>query len=443
MKKILTFTLLLISLFVLGACNFPVPGGNNDNNNADPVALAAPVVTVDESGLASWEAVEHASGYIYKIGNGADKLTTKTSVQLVAGESIVVKAKGDGKNYTDSEFSASVTYTVEEVPATVVGLPTPAAGYYMRDAEIIQDGDVRYLIYTTNKTVAEDDNVIAIRKADLTEEGWVYGAEVVVLEPSADGWDKYLGSASVVKGEFALNGETYNYLMAYQGTTQSSGSASSIGLAVAKEIQGEWVKVGTAPVIAFDAKEHGLNMAGCYAPSVVNYTKVSGIRIFYSYADKYGHFAYFWDADLSDLSNIKGVKALITNEGGLSDGGAGGVMFPNADFAYDSVNCVFYTVKDYSPAAASKPSFAERFELAHIAEEELYTTDKGLGWVSDVLMDNFDLELDLEYERVYSACIVSDAYGHMLEGNIEIVYNTCMAGDDYLYTQKFLTYIHE
>ena len=435
MKKILTFALLLISVCMLAACD--TNSGNNETPK-EPIALATPVVTVNEDGLASWAAVDHASGYIYKIDNGSEKLTTNTSMQLQNGESIVVKAKGDGKNYTDSAFSASVTYTV----AAEVGIPTPTAGFYMRDADVLQDNNVRYLVYTTNKTVTEEDNVIAIRKAELTAEGWVYGEEVVVLEGSAEGWDQYIGSASVVKGVFALEGETYNYLMAYQASTDADCLASSIGLAVAKEIQGTWVKVGTSPVIEFDAEEYGSNMAGCYAPSVVNYNKQSGIRIFYSYADKYGHFAYFWDANLADLSSIDGDKAMITTGGNISDGGAV-VMFPNADFAYDSVNGVFYTVKDYNPAASTRPTFAERFEVLHIAEEELYTTDAGTGWVSDFLRDDIDLELELNYERAYSACIVSDVYGHMLEGNIEVVYNNCKVGNDYLYTQRFLTYIHE
>lgn len=434
MKKILSFVLLFVSVCLLTSCDktqdTPTP--------KDPVALATPVVTINEEGLASWEAVANASGYVYKISNGAEKLTTKTSMQLQNGESIVVKAKGDGKNYKDSDYSASVTYT----KALQVGLPTPEAGFYMRDADVLQDGNVRYLVYTTNKTITEEDNVIAIRKAELSNDGWVYGEEVVVLEPSADGWDQYIGSASVTKGVFALEGETYNYLMAYQGSTDADCLASQIGLAVAKDIQGEWVKVGNAPVIEFDASEYGANMAGCYAPSVVNYNKQSGIRVFYSYADKYGHFAYFWDADLSDLLNIDGDKAMITTHGEIANG-AGEVMFPNADFAYDSVNNVFYTVKDYSPAASTMPSFAERFEVLHIAEEELYTTDKGTGWVSDFLRDDMDLDLPLDYERAYSGCIVSDIYGHMLEGNIEVVYNNCKVGSDYLHTQKFLTYIHE
>ena len=75
------------------------------------VALSVPVVTVSESGVASWDEIENASGYAYKIDDGEEKATNNTSVTLADGQSIVVKAVGDGKRYSDSEWSTSQTYT--------------------------------------------------------------------------------------------------------------------------------------------------------------------------------------------------------------------------------------------------------------------------------------------------------------------------------------------
>ncbi len=79
--------------------------------------LGTPTVTISNTGLASWAAVTNASSYAYKISGGAETPTTATSVQLTDGQSIVVKAVGDGTNYTDSDYSASKTYTT--------GTPTP------------------------------------------------------------------------------------------------------------------------------------------------------------------------------------------------------------------------------------------------------------------------------------------------------------------------------
>ena len=75
-----------------------------------PTKLGVPVITVSDSGVASWNAVPNASSYLYKINGGAEVPTTATSVQLSDGQSIVVKAVGDGTNYTDGDYSTSQIY---------------------------------------------------------------------------------------------------------------------------------------------------------------------------------------------------------------------------------------------------------------------------------------------------------------------------------------------
>lgn len=437
-KSFILLTTLLASTLVMTGCGKNNNSGNNNNNNNSQqqqvVTLAIPVVTVNqETGLASWEAVANAKGYIYKL-NGKEQATLKTSIQLNNGDTLQVKATGDGKSYLHSEYSTEVTYT----QASQTGLPVPESGYYMTNADVIQEGNVRYLVYTTNKSKAQEDSVIAVRKGELTSDGWVYGSQTIILEASADGWDQYIGSASISKGTFAFENETYNWVMAYAATTSDDGMANSIGLAFAKEIDGEWHTL-EKPIIEYDAEVYGANMSGCYAPSVVNYNKAGGVRVFYTYADAYGHFSYFYDMDLSDLSSVDGVSAMITNKGDIQ-GGDAVTMFPNADFAYDSVNKVFYAVKDFSPTASTKPNFADEFELLHIAEEELYTTESMTGWVSDFYLDYIDLNNG--YERAYSACIVSDFFGHKLE-TTEIVYNVCETGNGYLHTQKLMSYVEE
>ncbi len=91
-----------------------------------PTKLGAPTVTISSTGLASWSAVANASSYVYKINGGAETTTTATSVQLTDGQSIVVKAVADETNYTDSDYSATQTYTAG-TPApqpTKLGAPT-------------------------------------------------------------------------------------------------------------------------------------------------------------------------------------------------------------------------------------------------------------------------------------------------------------------------------
>ncbi len=87
----------------------------------DPEQLATPVVSVSEEGLATWEEVENASGYMYKLNGGAEQLFEGETLeyQLEDGQSISVMAKGDGKYYSDSDWSEAKLYT-----APVVSQPT-------------------------------------------------------------------------------------------------------------------------------------------------------------------------------------------------------------------------------------------------------------------------------------------------------------------------------
>ncbi|MBE5765453.1 MAG: hypothetical protein E7339_07675 [Clostridiales bacterium] len=85
-----------------------------------PTKLGTPTVMISGEGLASWTAVANASSYVYKINGGAETPTTATSVQLSEGQSIVVKAVGNGISYTDSDYSDSKTYTVNAPTTTTV-----------------------------------------------------------------------------------------------------------------------------------------------------------------------------------------------------------------------------------------------------------------------------------------------------------------------------------
>ena len=328
------------------------------------------------------------------------------------------------------------------------GLPAAERGHYINNSDLLEDDGTRWLLYTTNETAGEEDNVIALRKGTFEEgegKGWKYGEENIVLRGGEDGWDEYIGSASIVKGTFELGGTDYSWLMAYCGTSQADETQFEIGLAVAQSPDGTWTKVGTAPVVTFDTAALGApeTSVGCYAPSLVNYTKESGIRLFYSYADQYGHFAKFVDIDASDLdAPVVSGEAMVPTEGEIA-GGDQVPMFPNADFAYDADNGVFYAVKDYSPVPSMEPQFAARIQLLSIDEEELYTTDIGEGWSSIRNWDNTDTP-DGMYERLYGACIVSDAYGHTDSATgAEIIYNVCeleVDNEDYLFTQNLMTF---
>ncbi len=83
-------------------------------------SLNAPYVSLNGN-VASWTAVSGATGYTYKIDNGAEQNTLEMSVQLTNGQSIIVKAVGDGVTTLDSNWSNTITYIAE-------GEVTPTTG---------------------------------------------------------------------------------------------------------------------------------------------------------------------------------------------------------------------------------------------------------------------------------------------------------------------------
>lgn len=332
---------------------------------------------------------------------------------------------------------------------TTYGLPVAETGHYIKDSDLLEDNGTRWLLYTTNETTGDYDNVIAVRKGTYEEgegKGWKYGSETIALSGDAGKWDENIGSASLVKGSFTYAENEYAWMMAYCATSQSTERQYSIGLAVAASPDGEWTKVSETPLLEYDDGVYGATSMGYYAPSLVNMDKESAVRVFYTYADAYGHFAGFVDLDASNLDTISlSGKVQCPNSGEIA-GGDNVAMFPNADFAYDATAGKIYAVKDYSPAAATKPNYSDRIQLLNIEESELYTAEEGEGWKGLKTWDFTETE-DGAWERLYGACIISDAYGH-IDGTKaqEIIYNICELEADneeyWEFTQNLQSFVY-
>lgn len=77
----------------------------------EPTKLQSPVVSISQTGLATWSVVPNAVSYTYKINGGTEISTSTTAVQLTNGQSIEVKAVAGSEDYLDSDFSVAQTYT--------------------------------------------------------------------------------------------------------------------------------------------------------------------------------------------------------------------------------------------------------------------------------------------------------------------------------------------
>ncbi len=120
--------LMALSLIISICMCFAFAGCDSCNDDKAPAKLLTPVVTIDDKGVASWLEVENASGYAYVIGDGEETATDNLSVNLADGQSIKVKAKGDGKNYTDSDFSEVKTYTAPSKQPVQLAGPSVSIG---------------------------------------------------------------------------------------------------------------------------------------------------------------------------------------------------------------------------------------------------------------------------------------------------------------------------
>ena len=75
----------------------------------EPTKLGDVTLTL-KGHTASWEAVESACRYAYQINGGEVVETMLRSVVLSAGDTIRVKAIGDGVDYIDGDYCATVTH---------------------------------------------------------------------------------------------------------------------------------------------------------------------------------------------------------------------------------------------------------------------------------------------------------------------------------------------
>lgn len=325
-----------------------------------------------------------------------------------------------------------------------------AFGWANSDPSAIQTTDgTRYVYYTANQTIFGFDNAIVCRKGVAVNGVYEYENRKTVLTVTENSWDSFhIGSADVVKGKFTYQGTTYSYLMAYQANAiESEERCFEIGFAVSNDPYGKFVKVGTKAVLSNDATKNKENVLGYYAPSLVSNDGEGNVRLFFTYGNAFGHFQYFADINCSNLDNIAPFGTIILSGEGLATG-EGIVMFPNADFIYDSANGRYFVIKDFSPSADTLPRKAYQIELAVIDEDNLLTADLYNGWESLQIINGFTVMGDKDgWERIYSGSIVSDEYGNKLSGDkIEILYNACDIADnepdDYLWTPSIHSYIY-
>ena len=342
----------------------------------------------------------------------------------------LVSCGKNNKNSTSAKTENGSNGTVEEVfeakPVDgIAPLFDEGLGYFNTNPSIIDVSEnERYVFYTVNEKYKQESYNIAVRKATKEGSEWKYGEKKIILRPSENGWDKNrVLACDVVKGNFTYQNETYSYLMAYEGNNSKSEVHFSIGLAVSKTLDGDWIKVGTEPIIKYNPNEYGLNGWGCGQPSLVSYDKQGKVYLFYTLGEPMLSEQRVCEMDASNLDNIKKNSFhSILNTDGLLDYDSN-VAFVDADFAIDETTNELISVRNVNPVSSTPPMTYKAVQVAKMPLAGMYKLDSSWTIIEEKvnMLDLDDPEHDKDgWERVLSGCIISDPYSRASVNNLSI-----------------------
>lgn len=309
-------------------------------------------------------------------------------------------------------------------------------GIYNYCPSVLEEADgTRYLYYCTNRESYKIIDYIGCRRGTRNADGsYTYGAETVVLAPTAGAWDAHhTCDPSVVRGDFTYKGQSYRYLMAYLGCTSYDNQDNEIGFAVANDPMGPFVKIADTPTIPYvregDAWQWGVGQA-----SLVSRDKGSRVYVFYTEGTATRTHEFVDEWDFADLENPVRLSHTDLATTGLTTRTGGGDYIGNADFAYDADSNSFYMATDSHPYPSDEPNYiAEYFRVAYFAGDD----------VTRVRWNELEHigPAETGFARNHNVGLVRDAYGWLPGGNSLTVYYTGAGkGANALWTYRLHAY---
>ncbi len=309
-------------------------------------------------------------------------------------------------------------------------------GIYNYCPSVLEEADgTRYLYYCTNRESYKIIDYIGCRRGTRNADGsYTYGAETVVLAPTAGAWDAHhTCDPSVVRGDFTYKGQSYRYLMAYLGCTSYDNQDNEIGFAVANDPMGPFVKIADTPTIPYvregDAWQWGVGQA-----SLVSRDKGSRVYVFYTEGTATRTHEFVDEWDFADLENPVRLSHTDLATTGLTTRTGGGDYIGNADFAYDADSNSFYMATDSHPYPSDEPNYiTEYFRVAYFAGDN----------VTRVRWNELEHigPAETGFARNHNVGLVRDAYGWLPGGNSLTVYYTGAGkGANALWTYRLHAY---
>lgn len=310
----------------------------------------------------------------------------------------------------------------------------------------VEDG-VTHIYYCTNTSPNIVTDSIGYR---YSLDGVTYSDETIVLQTARDqsAWDSaHTCDPDVIKGEFHWNGETYSYLMAYLGCDTRDNEGNEVGLAVAKEPGGPFIKLDHLnPFVAFERDVSNKSRRNAFqwgvgTPSLVSMDKKGQVMLIYSRNDLTGQKSTCQKWDLSDLNNPQPIggenwELDITRNGSLWRN-LKTINVGNADMVYDPVSgCLYTTSGDpyiEGVDVPGEPTFVSAYtrvlkftqQCMSDEMENFFLPDGTAKWQ---LLTRIGPD-DSGYPRNHNAGLMGDAYGWMAEqGVLQVFYTVSEVG---------------
>ena len=337
----------------------------------------------------------------------------------------------DTSNTTDKTTDKQTTAPEPEVivpTSHTMQFTSEKDGIYNYCPSVMQVSDDKmYIYYCTNSKSYNVTDYIGFREATKNPDGtWTWSEEKIVLSPTAGTWDsRHVCDPSVVMGDFTYNGEKYSYLMAYLGCLTSNSQENEIGIAVAKNPDGPFVKVGNKAFIEYNRDmtiNQDLFQWGVGQPSLINMDKSGEIMIFYTKGIPSRTCTIVESWNLSDLNNPVRHSSVILSERGLYNLNNGADIINNADFVYDAEAKRFYASSDCHPNPSSEPSFiSSTFRITYFDKPSSYAS---FAWRTLCTVG----EKATGFARNHNTGILRDGYGHLPNDYISVYYTVSITG---------------
>ena len=293
---------------------------------------------------------------------------------------------------------------------------------------ILVEDDVMHIWYCTNKTSGVIMDHIGYRTATQTEDGkWLFSEQQIVLAPTPGTWDgRHTCDPAVIKGEFKMQGETYNYLMSYLGCVTEDYSKNETGIAVAKSPAGPWVKVDSInPIVTWGDPNIFGNGAdrntdtswGTGMPALISVDGKGQVLLFFQTSSR-GTGIQLWD--LSDLDNPSVKWDVARNNVGILNSQGLKCNVGITDYAYDPVAKRFYVfgvTNEKNP-----PNITETLVNSHCVLAYIENVESTEALCEILKSNNYSWKCvgyvgpeQTGWDRNHNPGIVRDPYGYIMD----------------------------